>query len=744
MLSAWRKRRKQHLASRVTTRLGSYRGRKLAVEDLESRRVLSTVTLGIVEGSIYVDHNANNAEDAGEEIENAQVELYRDINNDSTLDANDVLVTSTQTNASGDYTFPSLAPDNYLVVQPQQSVGGNSLDATSRQVTIGAGGVTGEVIDSFNVLSGPTIDTNTPGFTEVNHANVDAIGGERDFLAEVTAGALPQDSANIFANEGILSVANSFDATARYLITWDGTDAPNLGVNHLGLGGQDLTEVNGVTGRATGICLHDVQVDHADAVMRFRVYTAANQFSEAVITNFTPFVAQDIFIPFTGTSNGITFTNSGLSGQAAPADFTNVGAISLEIASDQIALDGRLRIINAVGPVIATADIANAAPVPNISIEKSTNGADADVAGAADVPIVNPGGDITWTYVVSNTGEAALTTVTVTDDVEGVISNVISRTGGNQDTVLDPGETWTYEQTGTAQDGAYENKGTVVGSTAAGVEVMDMDFSHYLGAAPQIDIEKSTNGADADLASDNDVPSIDVGEQVTWVYRVENTGALDLQNVVVTDDVEGQILNITSQSFNTNNVLEVGEVWTYQEIGTAQVGNYENKATVNAVGTNGQSVMDMDSSHYVGTVSDIDIEKFTNGNQADVSTDTDVPQVFVGEQVTFTYVVTNSGTVPITNVVVRDDNGTPGNTADDFSPTFQGGDVDNDLALDVTEAWNYSATRNATEGLYTNIGEVTGRDPNQTQVDDADPSNHVGIEPPPVFGKRRFLASSFP
>ena len=38
----------------------------------------------------------------------------------------------------------------------------------------------------------------------------------------------------------------------------------------------------------------------------------------------------------------------------------------------------------------------------------------------------------------------------------------------------------------------------------------------------------------------------------------------------------------------------------------------------------------------------------------------------VGSAVTWTYNVTNPGTEELTNVKVRDDNGTPGNTADDF------------------------------------------------------------------------------
>ena len=61
-------------------------------------------------------------------------------------------------------------------------------------------------------------------------------------------------------------------------------------------------------------------------------------------------------------------------------------------------------------------------------------------------------------------------------------------------------------------------------------------------------------------------------------------------------------------------------------------------------------------------------KKFTNGNDADTADDAP-PRSTPGDTVTWTYKVTNTGNVAFTTsqVVVTDDNGTPGNTADDFS-----------------------------------------------------------------------------
>ena len=52
-----------------------------------------------------------------------------------------------------------------------------------------------------------------------------------------------------------------------------------------------------------------------------------------------------------------------------------------------------------------------------------------------------------------------------------------------------------------------------------------------------------------------------------------------------------------------------------------------------------------DPSNHLGVVVAIDIEKLTNGNQADGANDADVPQIAPGDPVTWSYVVTNTGDV---------------------------------------------------------------------------------------------------
>ena len=137
---------------------------------------------------------------------------------------------------------------------------------------------------------------------------------------------------------------------------------------------------------------------------------------------------------------------------------------------------------------IATCTMVNRVPpAPAIQIEKATNGSDADVPPGPSIPIGDP---IAWTYRVTNTGNVTLSSLVVTDD-RGVA--VICPQAS-----LGPGAEMVCTASGVAVAGAYVNIGSVAGVDPFGTPVSDTDPSHYTGAVPGIDIEKATNGSDAD------------------------------------------------------------------------------------------------------------------------------------------------------------------------------------------------------------------------------------------------------
>lgn len=87
-----------------------------------------------------------------------------------------------------------------------------------------------------------------------------------------------------------------------------------------------------------------------------------------------------------------------------------------------------------------------------------------------------------------------------------------------------------------------------------------------------IDIEKKTNGNQADGANDGDVPQITYGDVVTWSYEVTNTGDIPFSEaeVIVTDDQPGvtPVLD-TSSDAGGDLILSPGETWIYTATGQA-------------------------------------------------------------------------------------------------------------------------------------------------------------------------------
>ena len=106
-------------------------------------------------------------------------------------------------------------------------------------------------------------------------------------------------------------------------------------------------------------------------------------------------------------------------------------------------------------------------------------------------------------------------------------------------------------------------------------------------------------------------------------------------------------------------------------------------------------------------------------------------RVSKGASLLFTYVVTNPGTTPLTNVTVVDDNGTPGITSDDLSPHavlqrggFNVGDTDKDGALDPGEQWIFVMKDRAERGSHVNVATASGQTAGGSTPADSDATHY--------------------
>ncbi|MCB0186962.1 MAG: hypothetical protein KDE31_21995, partial [Caldilineaceae bacterium] len=198
---------------------------------------------------------------------------------------------------------------------------------------------------------------------------------------------------------------------------------------------------------------------------------------------------------------------------------------------------------------------------------------------------------------------------------------------------------------------------------------------------PGIEIEKHTNGNDADDGDGADVPEIAIGDTVTWTYYVTNTGNVTFTQaqVTVTDSVEGVNPLLDTSSDDGDLLLSPGEMWVYVATGisvdlltppaiegftvvsgcsaddTSVYGKRATYENIGAVEVPGDS--DDDPSHYCNPPEPgIAIKKYTNGADADDANGADVPKIVSNGAIEWTYVVSNTGNVsfPKNTVIVTD------------------------------------------------------------------------------------------
>ena len=382
----------------------------------------------------------------------------------------------------------------------------------------------------------------------------------------------------------------------------------------------------------------------------------------------------------TDTLNPGEYMTCTMDGTAAPCLYSNTATVTAETP---------------LGMSVTDEDSSHYTGVPDASveIEKTTNGEDADSAPGPSIPVGNP---VIWAYTVTNTGDIDLSGVYISDSVIGPV--------GCPKSTLAVGESMTCTASGTAVAGQNENIGSVSALTPCGDPVSDVDLSHYFGESAGIDIEKSTNGADADSPPG---PTLYVGDSITWQYVVTNTGNVPLENIAVTDD---QLGAVTCPS----DTLGAGASMTCTADGTAEEGQYANTGSVTGQSPLGVTVTDSDSSHYMGeqyTNAQISIEKHTLNQDADSPPG---PIVRVGSLVNWSYTVTNTGEVPLTDIEVTDSMGVAVSCPLD--------------ALDPGESMVCTASGTAVDGQYVNIGTAGGRSPDSQTVEDTDASHYFGAE----------------
>ncbi len=387
-------------------------------------------------------------------------------------------------------------------------------------------------------------------------------------------------------------------------------------------------------------------------------------------TDFTQTIAIEQFDPTLGSLQSITLTLTASVTGSMGVENTSVVSGS----SGDMELSAALAVASPSDPA-TTLVVASPASTEVFSLAPFDG--DVDFAGTSGVTFADVDAVETATEVLTEPGLLAAATGTGSFDlvVGAVGTSGANATGGNI--------------------------ATFFASQAGATITLTYDYEPI---PPEIEVQKATNGVDADDPLVGDVPRLAPGDPVMWTYTVTNLGSVPVADVVVNDDQVGVVAGPASGDVNGDGLLDSGEVWVYEAGGIAEdladtsattvdgcpdidgvlYPTYRNTVTVSAT-AGGTTITAGDLSHYCNPRTGITVEKATNGVDADDSLGADVPRIAPGDPVTWTYVVSNVGDVGVSDVVVVDDQ--LGVVAGPLS-----GDADGDGVLDVDEVWVYEAS----------------------------------------------------
>ena len=266
------------------------------------------------------------------------------------------------------------------------------------------------------------------------------------------------------------------------------------------------------------------------------------------------------------------------------------------------------------------------------------------------------GDTVTYGYTVENTGNVTLSSVSLTDDVEGTL--VLSDVARDDVPVLAPGNSETASSAHTLTQAEFDagtliNIATADGDSPLGVNVLDTDTQTVTFAQnPAIDVVKSQA-----LTTDNNLNGLpDVGDTVTYGYTVENTGDVTLSNVALVDDLEGTLV-LSDVAGDGVTVLAVGDTETASSAHVVTQAEFDAGTLINIATADGDSplgvnVQDTDTQTVTFAQNPaIDVVK----SQA-LTTDNNLNGLpDVGDTVTYGYTVENTGDVTLSNVALVDD-----------------------------------------------------------------------------------------
>ena len=381
---------------------------------------------------------------------------------------------------------------------------------------------------------------------------------------------------------------------------------------------------------------------------------------------------------------------------------------------------------------------------------------DANADGIYNSADTNPPlGDITVALFDSN-GNHIASTIT---DVNGnyLFAGLPANVGGTGYTVVvtddhNELEGWWHSEGNQSTSLDNTSKRSPIAVTVMPGDVnTNIDFGYYdLGSSLGNRVWNDANGNGIQDPTETGLAGADVQVIITWpgggsttiVSTSDATGLYRYGNLLLDESFNGlgtgqptydlSVLNTPPTGYHAT-VLGQGNYKTDSNnpsgttVANGMVIKGHNDMTIDAANpTTETDPASYDFGYVLDTAASLVIKTYTNGQDADEPTG---PYIKIGDTATWTYTVTNSGTVALNTLVVTDSHAPDVAPAPVESGGYNVGDINSNNALDPLETWQYRATGTAVTGQYANTGTATAKTPTNSVVSDTDDSHYFGAAP---------------
>ncbi|MDP5202289.1 DUF1573 domain-containing protein, partial [Flavobacterium sp. DG2-3] len=318
------------------------------------------------------------------------------------------------------------------------------------------------------------------------------------------------------------------------------------------------------------------------------------------------------------------------------------------------------------------------------------------------------GDEITYTFSVTNTGNVSLTDIIIEDPMIGNTGLTLNSSS------LAPGVSESVTATYTITQGDLDAGSVTNSATATGTAPNASTVSDTSGTATNNDDDTVTNLTQSPAIAVVKTAAVggtgSVGDQITYTFDVTNTGNVTLSNVVIDDAKTGSTaLAVSPSTIAPGGTGTITATYTITQA-DLNAGSVTNSATATGTAPNASTVSDTS-----GTALTNDDDTVTNLTQspsiAVVKTASVGGTGAVGDQITYTFDVTNTGNVTLSNVVI--DDAKTGSTALAVSPStiVPGASGSITATYTITQA-------DLNTGSVSNTATATGTAPDTTTVTD--------------------------